>query len=366
MVVGVLTVGKVADHRRYVGGRKRFPVTLTPVSHQDHLFNRAKGFKDDAPRGRKGPWKSWISEETWRLVDKRADGRRTGILDSDGLRAINKLISKAFRTDRKRRMEAAGAEIENKLRSDDPKAAWGTVKTWYRFSGGKPPKPARADLAEITEEYRELGTRRDLPVAHLPVRLNQPFVIEDDVPTETEIACAVQRLRPGKAPGPSGIRADDLKTWLNMATREENPDRSAWENLVKIVVQRAFETGDIPTALQWGVLVLIPKSEAGKFRGIGLLEVIWKLITTIINKRLLQGIEFHPAIHGFRRRRGTGTAVLECKLLMSMAHKAGKPLYQIFIDFFSKAYPSMDRGRTLEILEGYGVGLRTLRIFRNY
>jgi hypothetical protein len=50
---------------------------------------------------------------------------------------------------------------------------------------------------------------------------------------------------------------------------------------------------------------------------------------------------------------------------MSMAHKAGRPLYQIFIDF-SKAYPSMDRGRTLEILEGYGVGLRTLRIFRNY
>ena len=55
----------------------------------------------------------------------------------------------------------------------------------------------------------------------------------------------------------------------------------------------------IPVAFANGILVLIPKSEPGKLRGIALLEVIYKLCLTIIHLRLQDGIEFHPGIHGF-------------------------------------------------------------------
>jgi hypothetical protein len=40
-------------------------------------------------------------------------------------------------------------------------------------------------------------------------------------------------------------------------------------------------------------------------------------------------------------------------------------LYQIFIDL-AKAYDTLDRGRTIEILAGYGVGKRTLRLLTNF
>jgi hypothetical protein len=42
-----------------------------------------------------------------------------------------------------------------------------------------------------------------------------------------------------------------------------------------------------------------------------------------------------------------------------------KTLYQVFIDL-AKAYDTLNRGRTLEILEGYGVGKRILRLLKNF
>ena len=40
-------------------------------------------------------------------------------------------------------------------------------------------------------------------------------------------------------------------------------------------------------------------------------------------------------------------------------------LYVIFLDL-TKAYDDLDRSRSLEILKGYGVGVRVRRILREY
>ena len=64
-------------------------------------------------------------------------------------------------------------------------------------------------------------------------------------------------------------------------------------------------------------MVMIPKGE-GEFRGIGLVEVVWKLLTLILHRRLA-AIKIHDVLHGFREGRGTGTATLEAKLLQKLA-----------------------------------------------
>jgi phage-related holin len=45
-------------------------------------------------------------------------------------------------------------------------------------------------------------------------------------------------------------------------------------------------------------VVLLPKG-GGDYRGIGLLEIVWKVIESIINRRIASKIQFHDSLHGF-------------------------------------------------------------------
>ena len=84
-----------------------------------------------------------------------------------------------------------------------------------------------------------------------------------------------------------------------------------------------FETGKIPQQMTWETMVIIPKGNK-KFRGIGILDTVWKLCSNIINRRRIEEIKYHDSLHGFRGKRGTGTAILEEKHLISEAKKKGK------------------------------------------
>ena len=49
------------------------------------------------------------------------------------------------------------------------------------------------------------------------------------------------------------------------------------------------------------------------------MEVMWKVVAAILNRRFKSSITYHDALHGFRAGRGTGTATLEAKLLQQLA-----------------------------------------------
>jgi hypothetical protein len=126
-----------------------------------------------------------------------------------------------------------------------------------------------------------------------------------------------------------------------------------------------LQTGNIPEEMTWSILVLIPKSSGGTC-GIGLLEILWKVCSSIINNRLQEAITFHDALHGFQPGRGTGTAMIDAKLNMQLAHINSIPLYQIFLLDLSKAYDTLDRSCTLQILQDYGLGPQLLRLLTNF
>ena len=65
-------------------------------------------------------------------------------------------------------------------------------------------------------------------------------------------------------------------------------------------------------------MVLIHKGKKD-YRGIGLVEVMWKVVAAILNRRLTSSITYHDFLHGFWAGRGTGTATLEAKLLQQLA-----------------------------------------------
>ena len=74
-------------------------------------------------------------------------------------------------------------------------------------------------------------------------------------------------------------------------------------------MQHIWDTGEIPAQMLLTIIVLIPKGNSGDFRGIGLLEVIWKVIEKVIDTRL-KCVPLHDALHGFRPGRGCSTAII--------------------------------------------------------
>ena len=101
------------------------------------------------------------------------------------------------------------------------------------------------------------------------------------------------------------------------------------------------------------------------FRDGVLVEVMWKAVAVVLNRRFTASIPYHYFLHGFRAGRGTGTATLKVKLLQQVAALREVVIHVIFLELH-KAYDALDRSSFPDILEGYGVGPRYLRILHGY
>ena len=181
--------------------------------------------------------------------------------------------------------------------------------------------------------------------------LGDPFVVtidlaavRDDTPTDGEIQVAVAELTNGPAAGALGMHAKDLKGWLQGIKSEEDPkmglnnhsNNCCWKALIWLV-QIVWEQGTIPTQLGWVITVLIPKG-GGDYCGIGLLELIRKVIKRVMNHRL-KVVSLHDSPYGCRSGQGTGTAVIKAKLTQQLAHIEQAPLHGVFIDVKRRSTP---------------------------
>jgi exonuclease III len=362
LLLGELLSEPLGANRRYLGGRRQFPLSTSSSSELNSLFSDLQNECKEQFRSVRPFRSSWISTETWRLIDHRAERRRQVDFSFTEDRRLTRQIQRSLWADRKRRLETAGQAIESHLAGGDLKEAWQVLKGWYYHTTGRPMRPSYQDMWTIEREYGALFSATPSPGDPIPVLVPRSDV-DDAPPTEAEIASAVRRLRSGKVPGPSGIRTEHLKNFLKNAERSENPDSTAWDKLV-LLVRTMFTTGELPEAMSWALLVLLPKPSGG-IRGIGLLEVIWKVCSSIVDARLKASISLHDSLHGFRSSRGTGTAILELILRMQLSHIQHRPLYLIFLDL-TKAYDTLDRDRTLEILKGYGIGPNVIRLLQTF
>ena len=77
-------------------------------------------------------------------------------------------------------------------------------------------------------------------------------------------------------------------------------------------------------------VVLVSKGKSDNFRGIGLVEMIWKTMSSLLNRWLKEAIKFHDVFHGFRAGLGVGTATLEAKLLQQITTMREAVLCEVF------------------------------------
>ena len=222
------------------------------------------------------------------------------------------------------------------------------IKRCYRAAFDCALPPDRVTLKRIMVEQVDLYSYVPPPGTNIPISM-EPFQVDESVPTEEEIEWAVKGLRNPHSRGPSGVRANHLKRWLAAGRKASKDETTAgvettegkesteftestepteavnWERVVGLV-QMAFREGRLAEYAMWQAVALIPNG--GKYyRGIGLMEVVWKVVAVVLNCWLVASITLHDFLQVFRAGRGTGTATLEAKLFQQLAALSEKVLH---------------------------------------
>ena len=136
------------------------------------------------------------------------------------------------------------------------------------------------------------------------------------------------------------MQSEHLHQWLIATKRYNFPDTTNWLKVVDIV-QEEFQEWMLAKECMWKKVVLIQKRKGG-FQGIGLVEILWKAVASLLNCRLTAAITYHDALHRFWAGRGTGTAALKAKLLQHLTAMMEAVLFELFLDI-QKAYNALDR-----------------------
>ena len=127
---------------------------------------------------------------------------------------------------------------------------------------------------------------------------------------------AVKCLRNNRSGGAPWMRAEHLKGWLEAARRREKGETAdkegggredtyeGAENWARVVelVQTFFRDGDLAEEATWQAVVLIPKGKKD-YWGIVLVEVMWKVVAAILNRRFTSSITYHDALPEWLLRR---------------------------------------------------------------
>ena len=142
MVVGHLRSTKARDHAHYIKGRREMPLKPPKEpTREDELFEDLQR-EVPKPHEREQHKNAWISEETWRLADERVSARR-GTRARTRIRRLGRAIRASLKGDRKRRVEAAGTDVEALLGGDpqNAKEAWRRMKGMVRGCTVQPAPP---------------------------------------------------------------------------------------------------------------------------------------------------------------------------------------------------------------------------------
>eukprot|EP00978_Attheya_sp_CCMP212_P011677 scaffold28947_cov48-Attheya_sp.AAC.3 len=108
---------------------------------------------------------SWISDESWKLIDTRLAFRRAFGHDQAAIRRLTRQIQASLQADRKIRVEKAGDNVEALLQKEPPdlQGAWNALKGWYRVVGDRAPPPSWDTLEKVTAEREDLY-RKETPL----------------------------------------------------------------------------------------------------------------------------------------------------------------------------------------------------------
>ena len=172
-----------------------------------------------------------------------------------------------------------------------------------------------------------------------PARSSPPF-------TRVELEAAIQRIKPGKAPGPDGLTGDIVK-----AIYRAIPDK------LLVAMNHYLANGIFPQQWKKAELRLLPKPmKAGqltkKYRPICLISILGKVLEYMVSRRLSGAADdwLAPNQHGFRQNRSTVNAIRDVIDAAVVAKENGEDTIIIMTFDVKNAFNTARWDRIIEVL----------------
>jgi Reverse transcriptase (RNA-dependent DNA polymerase) len=198
------------------------------------------------------------------------------------------------------------------------------------------------DIDQILKEIKKRTTMTDL----------------DEPPTMNELEKAIQLSNADKAPGPSGISPRAF----------HNLSKQGKEILLGIITE-IYNGNQNPTEFHHASLKILHKkgaqSNPSNWRGITLKEASAKLLSAIINQRLLRVLETHGVENQYGALRGKGCrdGIFTLRAALETRRLHNKETWVIFADLI-KAFDTANHELLFALLPQYGVPPKLTRIIR--
>jgi hypothetical protein len=311
-----------------------------------------------------------VSQETIAIIKERQHTK-----DSEYRKELTTAIRRSSKNDRNEFWAAKTRQIDSLWAAGNSHEAWKLIGelTYRQRASGDTGVLLKADGqskvtsdVEVLERMREHFEKQfDFPQPSEPppdsdFRYERTEVVEVSIepPTMVELRHAISRLKPGKAAGPDGVKAELIK----------QAPPVVFELLHEIVVE-CWANERVPTVWKTSELVPIHKKgsreDCNNYRGINLLCVAVKVLEAIIAARLAASREtiLREEQAGFRTGRGTTDHIHTLRQILQHRQSFARPTLIAFLDIRG-AFDSASRERLLKVLEGRGVPPKICRIIR--
>jgi hypothetical protein len=295
--------------------------------------------------------KSYLSNETWNLIQSRQQARFAG--DHELEMSLHKKVRKAARRDRL-------AWLDDQLKEkDNPKESWKYLKIIK-----KKYVPRTVSLLDDTGRPCNFRKSADVLANHLErEQWAPPAVPPDPLPedgeevtqdTEAEAAQpfelrelenAIRQLKNHKAGGPDNTIAEQYKaisgTNLTLLLDAVN---KWWRNPVDTSV---LENSNIVCIWKKG-----DPSKPENYRPISLTNILYKIICIMIRTRLNMYVEekISEEQFGFRQGRSTSGPIHIARRAQEFQERGGSPLIMILLDW-KQAFDKIMHDRLLDTLK---------------
>ena len=307
--------------------------------------------------------KSYISQETWDLIQLKHHYRRTHQKQAE--LELRRLVRKLARRDKQQQLLDT---LENAYTVDE---RWKSISfarhrfvpRFIAFKDRYGNKIGPDQKAEATADF--LTHVQWAPAPDSPPKIHPRQIIQEDLQLNhsdfslEEIKIVIKSLKQKKAPGPDMLTNELLKALDdNNLVPILHLMNHCWNNAT---IPDDFEVASITSIFKKGNPQLLEN-----YRPIALLNVLYKVYAALILNRLRPKIDkfIWKTQFGFRKARSTQQALYLARRTQDIAEMSGDNLILTLLDF-EKAFDKVDQSRLLEALRRLNIHGKTLNAIRS-